>query len=151
MLDLGGIAKGYAVDRALCMVENMVENITVNAGGDLRMKEWSGKSVGIKTSNTKGFKSIICVPMHQAAVATSGNYYMDRNKNSIIHPSTKKSVKDQRSVSVFASSCMLADALTKVAFLDINLMPIFNPYGAKAISVDENGNIQDLCEALENG
>ena len=89
--------------------------------------------------------------MHQAAVATSGNYYMDRNKNSIIHPSTKKAVKDKRSVSVFASSCMLADALTKVAFLDINLMPIFNSYGAKAISVDENGNIQDLCEALENG
>jgi thiamine biosynthesis lipoprotein len=151
LLDLGGIAKGYAVDRALCMVENLVENITVNAGGDLRMKEWSGQSVGIKASNAKGLKSIIRTPMHQAALATSGNYYMDRNKNSIIHPSTKKAVKDKRSVSVFASSCMLADALTKVAFLDINLMPIFNSYGAKAISVDENGNIQDLCEDLENG
>lgn len=151
LLDLGGIAKGYAVDRALCMVENLVENITVNAGGDLRMKEWSGQSVGIKASNAKGLKFIIRAPMHQDAVATSGNYYMDRNKNSIIHPSTKKAVKDKRSVSVFASSCMLADALTKVAFLDINLMPIFNSYGAKAISVDENGNIQDLCEALENG
>ena len=151
LLDLGGIAKGYAVDRALCIVENLVENITVNAGGDLRMKEWSGQSVGIKASNAKGLKFIIRAPMHQDAVATSGNYYMDRNKNSIIHPSTKKAVKDKRSVSVFASSCMLADALTKVAFLDINLMPIFNSYGAKAISVDENGNIQDLCEALENG
>ena len=151
LLDLGGIAKGYAVDRALCIVKNLVENITVNAGGDLRMKEWSGQSVGIKASNTKGLKFIIRAPMHQAAVATSGNYYMGRNKSSIIHPSTKKAVKDKRSVSVFASSCMLADALTKVAFLDINLMPIFNSYGAKVISVDENGNIQDLCEALENG
>ncbi|MBT4375340.1 MAG: FAD:protein FMN transferase [Nitrospina sp.] len=151
LLDLGGIAKGYAVDRALCMVENLVENITVNAGGDLRMKEWSGQSVGIKASNAKGLKSIIRTPMHQAALATSGNYYMDRNKNSIFHSSTKKAVKDKRSVSVFASSCMLADALTKVAFLDINFIPIFNSYGAKAISVDENGKIQDLCEALENG
>jgi len=115
------------------------------------MKEWSGQSVGIKASNAKGIKSIIRTPMHQAALATSGNYYMDRNKNSIFHSSTKKAVKDKRSVSVFASSCMLADALTKVAFLDINLMPIFNSYGAKAISVDENGKIQDLCEALENG
>lgn len=151
LIDLGGIAKGYAVDRALCKVENQVKNITINAGGDLRIKEWSGESVGIKASDTKGFKSLICIPMHQAAVATSSNYYMDVNKSAIIHPLTKKEVKDKKSISVFASSCMLADALTKVAFLDITLIPIFKSLGVKAISIDESGNVQDLCEALEHG
>ncbi len=148
LLDLGGIAKGYAVDKALCLVENRVKNITINAGGDLRMKKWQGKTVGIKTSNTKGLKSIISMPMHQAAVATSNNSYMDSNQSSIVHPFTKKTVKDKKSISVFASSCMLADALTKVAFLSANLKPFINSTNTKAISVDENGNIQNLCEVL---
>ena len=151
LIDLGGIAKGYAVDRALCLVEDQVKNITVNAGGDLRIKEWSGESVGIKASDTKGSNSLIFVPMHQAALATSSNYYMDVNKSAIIDPFTKKELKDKKSISVFASSCMLADALTKVAFLDITLIPIFKPLGVKVISIDESGNVQDLCEALEHG
>ncbi|MBT6467823.1 MAG: FAD:protein FMN transferase [Kordiimonadaceae bacterium] len=151
LIDLGGIAKGYAVDRALCLVEDQVKNITVNAGGDLRIKEWSGESVGIKASDTKGSNSLIFVPMHQAALATSSNYYMDVNKSAIVDPFTKKELKDKKSISVFASSCMLADALTKVAFLDITLIPIFKPLGVKVISIDESGNVQDLCEALEHG
>ena len=151
LIDLGGIAKGYAVDRALCMVENQVKNITVNAGGDLRIKEWSGESVGIKASDTKGFNSLIFVPMHQAALATSSNYYIDVNKSAMIDPFTKKELKDKKSISVFAPNCMLADALTKVAFLDITLIPIFKPLGVKAISIDESGNVQDLCERLEHG
>ena len=151
LIDLGGIAKGYAVDRALCLVEDQVKNITVNAGGDLRIKEWSGESVGIKASDTKGSNSLIFVPMHQAALATSSNYYMDVNKSAIVDPFTKKELKDKKSISVFASSCMLADALTKVAFLDITLIPIFKSLGVKAISIDKSGNAQDLCEALEHG
>ena len=151
LIDLGGIAKGYAVDRALCLVEDQVKNITVNAGGDLRIKEWSGESVGIKASDTKGSNSLVFVPMHQAALATSSNYYMDVNKSAIVDPFTKKELKDKKSISVFASSCMLADALTKVAFLDITLIPIFKPLGVKVISIDESGNVQDLCEALEHG
>ena len=151
LIDLGGIAKGYAVDRALCLVEDQVKNITVNAGGDLRIKEWSGESVGIKASDTKGSNSLIFVPMHQAALATSSNYYMDVNKSAIIDPFTKKELKDKKSISVFASSCMLADALTKVAFLDITLIPIFKPLGVKVISINESGNVQDLCEALDHG
>ena len=76
---------------------------------------------------------------------------MDVNKSAIIDPFTKKELKDKKSISVFASSCMLADALTKVAFLDITLIPIFKPLGVKVISIDESGNVQDLCEALEHG
>ena len=144
LIDLGGIAKGYAVDRALCLVEDQVKNITVNAGGDLRIKEWSGESVGIKASDTKGSNSLIFVPMHQAALATSSNYYMDVNKSAIIDPFTKKELKDKKSISVFASSCMLADALTKVAFLDITLIPIFKSIGVKALSIDKSRNAQDL-------
>lgn len=89
--------------------------------------------------------------MHQAALATSSNYYIDVNKSAIIDPFTKKELKDKKSISVFASNCMLADALTKVAFLDITLIPIFKPLGVKAISIDESGNVQDLCETLDHG
>lgn len=147
LLDLGGIAKGYAVDKSLCKVEDQVDNITVNAGGDLRIKKWSGKSIGIKASNSNGFKSIISTPMHLAAVATSAQYYLDPGVSAIVHPTTKLAVKDKRSISVFASNCMLADALTKVAFLDENFVSVFNSFKAKAISIDKSGNIQDLCMA----
>ncbi|MFT6077482.1 MAG: thiamine biosynthesis lipoprotein [Myxococcota bacterium] len=138
-LDLGGIAKGYAVDQALLAAEGLDVQIIINAGGDLAMNNWNEEFVDIKIPSLKNNKTIK-IKMQNKAVATSSSYYFDQDKNPIICPKTHKMVNDKRSVSVFAPSCMIADALTKVAFLDENCSSLMQSLGAKALFIDEQGN-----------
>lgn len=114
-IDLGGIAKGYAVDCAFNKIANKVDNVIINAGGDMRMKNWQGSDVAIKYKSSDGKLNIVSTIMLNQAVASSANYY---NKNAII--GDKKSNED-KAVSVFANSCIEADAFTKVVYLNGNL------------------------------
>lgn len=141
LLDLGGIAKGYAVDKAFSILENETEDLIVNAGGDLRRKRWNGESVGIKATNAKGQKYSVNLPMKHTALATSASYYMEEGKNAIINPLTGKPAEDKRSLSIFAPNCMVADALTKIAFLDPNGAAVIRSFGATAVAVDESGKV----------
>ena len=73
-LDLGGIAKGYAVDKAVIkMVRMGIKNASVNAGGDLHtigMKEGHPWNIGIQ--DPRDTKNIIgSIPVTSLAVATS--------------------------------------------------------------------------------
>ena len=143
-LDLGGIAKGYAIDQAFLEVQNEEIDIIINAGGDILMNNWQGKSVDIRVPANLG--SIVNVNMKNKAVATSASYFFDEEKSPIICPKTKKMLKDNRSISVFAKDCMIADALTKVAFLDSkNTAQILKLFNAKAIIIDEQGNLEDYA------
>jgi len=76
-IDLGGIAKGFAVDKAFELLRNLgYKNLIVNAGGDLRVggskfdQSWS---VGIQHPRIPE-KSIARVSASEEAVATSGDY-----------------------------------------------------------------------------
>lgn len=116
MLDLGGIAKGFAVDKAIERIKlrsNSDANATVNAGGDLRMTHWQNQAISIRHGVEPGLKT---VAMQAPAVATSASY-LTHNESVIIDPTTSTSVDAKSAVSVFASSCMMADALTKLALL----------------------------------
>lgn len=142
LIDLGGIAKGYAVDCALSVIPEDVA-VTVNAGGDLRMSHWQGQQIEIRIPPADTFATVM-VPMQNCAIATSANYLMDKSDSIIICPKTRRLIDQQNSYSVFADSCMLADALTKVAFLeqdDYNLLASLN---AQAVSVDPSGNLSFL-------
>ena len=79
------------------------------------------------------------IKMKNKAVATSASYYFNDNKNPIISPKSKEMIDDKRSVSVFAPNCMIADALTKVAFLDGNAPRLMEMFKAKALFINENG------------
>ena len=121
LLDLGGIAKGYAVDQAINAVDDSI-NITVNAGGDLRMRPWRGNQVEVRHPRSPHSESIQ-IQMKNRAVATSATYY---SENGVLivskEPSASINPNENISVSVFAKDCLLADALTKVAYLDPHMI-----------------------------
>ena len=112
IIDLGGIAKGYAVDRAFASVPKSID-ILVNAGGDLKARNWQNKNVYIQYGKRK--RSLKRLPMQSDAVATSGNYL--RGGSVMINPKTGESVVRAGAISVFAKTAMIADALTKVVWL----------------------------------
>ena len=111
--DLGGIAKGYAVDRAIATLPDNVTG-SINAGGDMYMIDWQSQSVKIKYANrSRALKKVI---MRNKALATSASYY--RHEGSLfLNTKTGRFINSKGSVSVFADSTMIADALTKVALI----------------------------------
>lgn len=126
MLDFGGIAKGYGVDCVARMLElKGVKNYMVMIGGEVVVKgtnpEGKPWSVGIEEpiDDRSGAYSEIQKVLHlsEGAVATSGNYrnyyYHDGKKIShTIDPRTgRPAANEMLSASVFAPTCMEADAL----------------------------------------
>jgi len=141
-LDLGGIAKGYAVDRAIEILAGECTAV-VNAGGDLRITDWEGQTVGVKVPGKDSVSGVVELSMQGPAIATSGAYYRD-GKQAIVFPETGQPVHDQRSISVFAPTCMLADALTKVAFLCPNCQAVLEAMHSHAVVVDQLGSVKNL-------
>lgn len=110
-LDLGGIAKGYAVDRAIeILVQAGATQACVNAGGDLCVAGPRAEAVVLRLA---GCDAAHTVELHDGAIASSAAaslFPCDR------YGSSKENI-DCIGVSVAAPACMLADALTKVALL----------------------------------
>ncbi len=143
-IDLGGIAKGYAVDLAVATLEH--EGVSfgcVNAGGDLK---FFGKKQPLYIRSPKHPGSFIFFGQAQnLAVATSSSYFsgksFGREKVSpLINPLTRKPCVEDSSVSVFASSCMIADALTKAVVACGDRNPDFlKRFRAKAVILEARG------------
>lgn len=121
-LDLGGIAKGFAVDKAVQILKarGMAAG-TVNAGGDLRVFGSEPQAVWIRDPAAPGQTRLIG-SLTEGAIATSAAYFTaelrtDRDQESAIVDRNRRRVDMAGSVSVAARTCMLADALTKVAVL----------------------------------
>lgn len=118
-LDLGGIAKGFAVDRA---VESLraagVFRGTVNAGGDLRAFGPEAHTVHLRDSTHPAFAAGM-ITLRNRAVATSGVYFSRRIKDGsavspLIDGRTRRPHVRDISVAVSAAECLTADALTKI-------------------------------------
>lgn len=125
LLDLGGVAKGLAVDMAARELERRsFENFAIDAGGDLYLcghnadsKPWS---VGIRHPRRDG-ELFETLRVSNVAVCTSGDYEQrapgESAEHHIIDPRTKGSPVDVASVTVLAPSAMVADALATAAFV----------------------------------
>ena len=117
-LDLGGIAKGYAVDQAIrAVVEQGIESVLVNGGGDLGAAAPPPDRQGwlVKLGAERPNLPTRSMWLSHAAVATSGDAFqfveIDGQRYShIIDPQTGKGTTHQSTVSVVASTCMQADA-----------------------------------------
>ena len=106
-LDLGGIAKGYAVDRAIdILIGAGAQQACVNAGGDLRLAGARAERVRVRDGNAV---VIAAVELADAAIATSTTA-----ATSHLDGESGESIAEGASVAVVASTCMVADALTKV-------------------------------------
>ncbi|MFP4027152.1 MAG: FAD:protein FMN transferase [Candidatus Brocadiia bacterium] len=120
MVDLGGIAKGYAIEQAaLAMKKAGAGKGWVDIGGDMRMigRREDGEKWKVQVRDPRpGDHPPIVLRLADAAVATSGDYAryfrIDEQKSShIIDPRSGKPVQNVPSATVIAPDAMMADAL----------------------------------------
>jgi thiamine biosynthesis lipoprotein len=124
-MDLGGIAKGYAVDRAFDLLVSLgYKNMIVNAGGDLRaggLKNNQPWSIGIQ--HPRDSKKILArISVSDTAVATSGDYekfFLDQGKryHHIFNPKDGFPTNGYQSVTILCKDGMTADALATAVFV----------------------------------
>jgi len=163
-IDLGGIAKGYAVDRGAEILQARgIRHAIVTAGGDSRIvgdrrgRPWM---VGIKHPREQG-KEAVVLPLVDTALSTSGDYeryFMDgdRRVHHILNPRTGKSATGVRSVSVMAPRGIDTDALTKPLFIlgvERGMQIIDSIAGVDAIVIDDQGQLfysRNLAPASTN-
>ncbi|MEM0910070.1 MAG: FAD:protein FMN transferase [Pseudomonadota bacterium] len=124
-IDLGGIAKGYAVDNAIKIVKAMgIEHALITAGGDTKLlgdrrgKPWI---VGIRDPRNRD-KQAVVVPLYDTAMSTSGDYerYFEEDGiryHHILSPKTGKSTHSVQSVSIIGPSSVYNDALSTAVFV----------------------------------
>ena len=151
-IDLGGIAKGYAVERAASLLAQQgVSSAQVTAGGDTRFigdRQGAAWAVGIRDPRNK--KAVVAVlPLTDEAMSTSGDYeryFIQKGEryHHIIDPGTGHSVKGVRSVTVVGPDTTATDALsTSVFVLGVTkgLALINAREGFEAVIVDSKGRL----------
>jgi thiamine biosynthesis lipoprotein len=151
-VDLGGIAKGYAVDRAVRLLQAAgIEHALVTAGGDTRVigKRWNRAwNVGIRDPRNKQ-GVVTMVPLEDMAISTSGDYerfFIEDGVryHHIINPGTGTSSSEVRSVSIIGQDATTTDALSTSVFVlgvDAGLQLVDTLHGIEAIIIDNQGQM----------
>jgi thiamine biosynthesis lipoprotein len=124
-IDLGGIAKGYAVDRGIEILKQRgVQHAVVTAGGDTRIigdrfgRPWV---IGIRHPDDKN-QMVTRIPLVDTAMSTSGDYerFFDEGGvryHHIIDPKSGRSASKVRSATILGPTAMQTDGLSKTAFV----------------------------------
>jgi thiamine biosynthesis lipoprotein len=124
-IDLGGIAKGYAVDKAFGLLISLgYKNLIVNAGGDLRVggsKRDGPWSIGIQDPR-ESEKIMARVSISETAIVTSGDYekffvHQGKRYHHILNPMDGFPAGGCQSVSIIYKDGMIADALATAVFV----------------------------------
>ncbi len=151
-IDLGGIAKGYAVDRSMEILRHAgVKNAIVSAGGDSRVigkrrdRPWN---VGIRNPRDKD-AIVSLIPLENAAISTSGDYerYFEEDGvryHHILNPGTGTSPHEIYSSSIIGPVATDTDALsTSVFVLGVRegLQLINSIPDTEAILIDNQGHM----------
>jgi thiamine biosynthesis lipoprotein len=159
-VDLGGIAKGYAVDRCIAiMVDAGVEHGSVSAGGDSRIlgdrrgKPWT---VGVRDPRQKGAMAAV-LPLTDTAVSTSGDYerFFEADGvryHHILDPSTGDSARGSWSVTILGPETTFTDALSTSVFVlgpEKGLELVNRLPGIDAIVIDASGQLRYSAELAE--
>ncbi len=152
-IGFGAIGKGYAADRAkeLLISKGVVAGI-INASGDMNTwgKNANGEDWTIAITNPMNKnRAFAIVPISNRAVVTSGDYekfvsFNGKRYSHIINPKTGYPASGIISVSVFASSAELADALATSIFVmgvEIGIDRVNQLPNIDCIIIDEKGSI----------
>jgi FAD:protein FMN transferase len=119
LMDLGGIAKGFAVDQAVAALqEQAVPYGIVNAGGDVRVFGNVPQDVYIRHP-AGGVQAVVC--LQNEAMAVSCNVSERRGGHTRHIGRRGLCVRSDKSFAIKAPTCMMADALTKIAMADETL------------------------------
>lgn len=124
-IDLGGIAKGHAVDNAIALLKRSgIEHALVTAGGDTgllgdrRGRPWM---VGIRDPRNRDRQAVV-LPLVDTAMSTSGDYerYFEDDGDRyhhILSPRSGQSASEVQSVTIIGPRSTLNDALSTAVFV----------------------------------
>lgn len=151
-IGLGGIAKGYTVDRASELLAGMgIENFIIRAGGDMRVQGRREKErpwkVDIKHPRKPG--ALASLSLTNISISTSGDYERFFIKDGVLYhhimdPRTGYPARGCRSVTVLAPDTMTSDALSTALFVmgpKAGLRLVDGLKGVEAIIVDSSGKV----------
>jgi thiamine biosynthesis lipoprotein len=153
-ISLGGIAKGYAVDRAAKVLRDAgLTSFYVQAGGDLYAagtkpdgSEWSA---GIRDPRGPEGRYFAVIALRDHAFSTAGDYersYVIDGKryHHIIDPKTGKPATASRSVTIYAPTALLADEIDDAVFIlgpDKGMKLVESIDGVGAVIVDAKNDV----------
>ncbi len=153
VLDLGGIAKGYAVDQGIQILrERGIKHARIRAGGDMYMlgdklgKPWI---VAVQDPRNQS-RQVAVIPLVNEAISTSGDYqrYFINEAGERVHhilaPKTGESVKGLTSVSVLGPDTVTTDALSTSVFIlgrEKGIELIDSIDGVEAIVIDDQARV----------
>lgn len=150
-IDLGGIAKGYAVDNAISLLRKAgVQNAIVTAGGDSRLLgDHRGRPWMMGIKHPRGETHVVSLPLENVAISTSGDYerYFEEDGvryHHIIDPKKGDSARELVSATIIADDATTSDALSTTVFIlgvqrGLELASKMN--GVSAILIDNKGKI----------
>jgi thiamine biosynthesis lipoprotein len=151
-IDLGGFAKGHAVDNAAALLKRRgIENAYISAGGDSRVIGCRrGRPWSVAVRHPRRADGVVAVlPLEDTAVSTSGDYeryFIDpatgERCHHIVDPATGRSPHALASVTVLAPDGLTAEALSKTVFvlgLARGLEIVESLPGTDAVVVDADG------------
>jgi thiamine biosynthesis lipoprotein len=124
-INLGGIAKGYAVERGASILRSLgVRHAIVTAGGDSRLlgdRRGQPWVVGVRDPRKEG-EVAIRIPLENEAISTSGDYerYFEENGtryHHILQPATGEPANGVHSVTVVGPDAVITDALSTSVFV----------------------------------
>jgi thiamine biosynthesis lipoprotein len=145
-ITLAGIAKGYAVDKAIeALVQCNIRHALVNAGGDIRVIGGKGENIpwriAIRDPRYKT-RIVTAVELYDQAIATSGTYR--RSFDDIINPKVGRPAQGVLSSTVIAKTAMDADMLATCMFVfgaEKGIELIGKLDGVKAFVIRSDGSI----------
>jgi thiamine biosynthesis lipoprotein len=149
-IDLGGFAKGHAVDNAAAILaRHGIHHAHVAAGGDSRVigdKRGRPWTIGVRDPR-KADALVALLPLVDTAISTSGDYerFFERDgvrHHHIVDPATGESPRAVRSVTVLAADGLTCEAMSKTIFVlgtERGLDMVETLEGVDAIVVDAAG------------
>ncbi len=126
LLDFGGIAKGYAIDRGIAMLrQHGIANAIINAGGDIRLIGRHGERpwrIGIRHPRHKNEVIAKLNLQGDISIVTSGDYerfyiYHGKRYHHLIDPKTGWPANKAESATIMAPNATLADAWSTALFI----------------------------------
>lgn len=151
-INLGGIAKGYAVERGAAILRDRgIRHAIVTAGGDSRLvgdRRGQPWMVGVRDPRKEG-KVAIRIPLENEAISTSGDYerYFEENGkryHHIIQPATGESANGIHSATIVGPDAIITDALSTSVFVmgvDRGLRLIATLPDYEGIVIDAEGRL----------
>ena len=163
-IDLGGFAKGHAVDRAALLLRRRgISSAHISAGGDSRVigsrvtstKDRRPWSVAIRDPRRAG-EVVAVLPLEDCSVSTSGDYerFFDQGGERVHHlidPATGRSPQHVHSVTILAADGLRCEALSKAVFVlgvQRGLALVAAQSGVDAVVVDAHGVLHASANLL---